>query len=142
MRPHDGRVISNFIVQALEGKDLTIYGEGTQTRSFCYVTDLVDGILKLLFHNAAEGEAVPADDENIHLPVNVGNPTELRIAEAAALIIRLTGSSSRMVRHPLPVDDPKCRRPDISRARRLLGWEPRIGLEEGLQRTINYFRHL
>jgi len=142
MRPHDGRVISNFIVQALEGKDLTIYGEGTQTRSFCYVSDLVDGILKLLLHNPAEVEAPPADAEEIHLPVNLGNPTELRIADVATLIIRLTGSSSRMVRHPLPVDDPKCRRPDISRARRLLGWEPRIGLEEGLERTINYFRHL
>jgi len=142
MRPHDGRVISNFIVQALEGKDLTIYGEGTQTRSFCYVSDLVDGILKLLLHNPAEVEAPPADAEEIHLPVNLGNPTELRIADVATLIIRLTGSSSRMVRHPLPVDDPKCRRPDISRARRLLGWEPHVGLEEGLERTINYFRNL
>jgi dTDP-glucose 4,6-dehydratase len=142
MRPHDGRVISNFIVQALEGKDLTIYGEGTQTRSFCYVTDLVEGILRLLFHDAAEGEAPPDGARDIHLPVNLGNPTELRIAEVATLIIRLTGSASRMVRHPLPVDDPKCRRPDISRARRLLGWEPHVGLEEGLERTINYFRNL
>ena len=142
MRPHDGRVISNFIVQALGGSDLTIYGEGTQTRSFCYVTDLVEGILRLLFHNAGEGEAPPAGAEDIHLPVNLGNPVELCIAEAATLIMRLTGSSSRVVCRPLPVDDPKCRRPDISRARRLLGWEPHVGLEEGLERTINYFQHL
>ena len=142
MRPHDGRVISNFIVQALEGKDLTIYGEGTQTRSFCYVSDLVEGILRLLFHNPAEGETPPAGGEDVHLPVNLGNPTELPIVEIARLIARLTGSSSRMVCHPLPVDDPKCRRPDISRARRLLGWQPHIGLEEGLHRTIDYFRNL
>jgi dTDP-glucose 4,6-dehydratase len=142
MRPHDGRVISNFIVQALAGQDLTIYGEGSQTRSFCYVSDLVDGILRLLFCDAAEGEAPTAGGEDIHLPVNLGNPTELRIVEIAALIVKLTGSSSRMVHHALPVDDPKCRRPDISRARRLLGWEPSVGLEEGLERTIHYFRHL
>jgi len=142
MRPHDGRVISNFVVQALEGKDLTIYGEGTQTRSFCYVTDLVEGILRLLYRNGAQAEAAPGGADDIHLPVNIGNPVELRVAEVAQLIIRLTGSSSRMVRHPLPVDDPKCRRPNICRAQRLLGWEPRVGLEEGLERTISYFRHL
>ena len=141
MRPHDGRVISNFIVQALEGKDLTIYGDGTQTRSFCYVSDLVEGILRLLFHDAAQGESPPGA-EDIHLPVNLGNPTELRIVEAASLIICLTGGCSRMVNHALPVDDPKCRRPDISRAQSLLKWEPRVGLQEGLVRTIDYFRNL
>jgi dTDP-glucose 4,6-dehydratase len=142
MRPDDGRVISNFIVQALQGKDLTIYGEGTQTRSFCYVSDLAEGILRLLFHNAVKDETSPAKTEAVHQPVNLGNPTELTIVEVATLIIRLTRSSSRMVRHPLPVDDPKCRRPDISRARSLLNWEPCISLEEGLDRTIDYFRNL
>jgi dTDP-glucose 4,6-dehydratase len=142
MRPHDGRVISNFIVQALQGKDLTIYGDGTQTRSFCYVSDLVEGILRLLFHDAVKEEISPAVSEAVHQPVNLGNPTEMSIVEIAALIIRLTQSSSRMAHHPLPVDDPKCRRPDISRARDLLGWEPRVSLEEGLGRTIEYFRQI
>jgi dTDP-glucose 4,6-dehydratase len=140
MRPYDGRVISNFIVQALQGKDLTIYGDGTQTRSFCYVSDLVEGIIRLLFHNAVKEETDPS--AAIHQPVNLGNPTEISIAETAALIIRLTRSSSRTVHHSLPVDDPKCRRPDISRARGLLNWEPCVSLEEGLGRTIEYFRHL
>jgi len=142
MRPNDGRVISNFIVQALQGKDLTIYGEGTQTRSFCYVSDLVEGILRLLFHDGVNEPSSPESPETIHQPVNLGNPTELTIAEVAALIIRYTQSSSRVVHHPLPVDDPKCRRPDISRARGLLHWEPRVSLEEGLDRTIAYFRRL
>jgi nucleoside-diphosphate-sugar epimerase len=142
MRPHDGRVISNFIVQALQGKDLTIYGDGTQTRSFCYVSDLVEGIMRLLFYNAVKDETSPEPPERIHQPVNLGNPTEISIAETAALIIRLTQSSSRIAHQPLPVDDPKCRRPDISRARRLLNWEPSVSLEEGLGRTIDYFRHL
>jgi dTDP-glucose 4,6-dehydratase len=142
MRPCDGRVISNFIVQALQGEDLTIYGGGTQTRSFCYVSDLVEGIFRLLIHNAAKEETSPASPGAIQQPVNLGNPTEMSIAETAALIIRLTRSSSRIVHHPLPVDDPKCRRPDISRARGLLSWEPRVSLEEGLLRTIDYFRNL
>jgi dTDP-glucose 4,6-dehydratase len=142
MRPHDGRVISNFIVQALQGRDLTIYGEGTQTRSFCYVSDLVEGIIRLLFHNAVKEETSPETPEAIHQPVNLGNPTEMSIVETAALILRLTRSSSRIAHHPLPVDDPKCRRPDISRARRLLTWEPCVSLEEGLDRTIHYFRSL
>jgi len=142
MRPDDGRVISNFIVQALQGKDLTIYGAGTQTRSFCYVSDLVEGIIRLLFHNGVSEESPPATAEIVHQPFNIGNPTELTISEAAALIIRLTQSSSRIVHHPLPVDDPKCRRPDISRARRLLSWEPCVSLEDGLARTIDYFRSL
>jgi len=142
MRPHDGRVISNFIVQALAGQDLTIYGEGTQTRSFCYVSDLVQGIIRLLFHDPGKDDSSSEGAPDVHQPVNIGNPTELTIAEAAALIIRLTQSSSQIVHHPLPVDDPKCRRPDISCARRLLGWEPCVGLEEGLHRTIEYFRSL
>ncbi|HXX22451.1 MAG TPA: UDP-glucuronic acid decarboxylase family protein [Terriglobia bacterium] len=142
MRPNDGRVISNFIVQALQGKDITIYGEGTQTRSFCYVSDLVEGIIRLLFHNGRKEEISPAPPQAIHQPVNLGNPTELNMVETATLIIRLTSSSSRMVHCPLPVDDPKCRRPDISRARDLLGWEPCVSLEEGLSRTIDYFRGL
>jgi dTDP-glucose 4,6-dehydratase len=142
MRPYDGRVISNFIVQALQGKDLTIYGDGTQTRSFCYVSDLVEGIIRLLIHNAESEEPSQGPSDAIHRPVNLGNPTEMSIAETAALIIRLAESSSRMAYHPLPKDDPKRRRPDISRARALLNWEPRIGLEEGLRRTIDYFRNL
>jgi len=140
MRPHDGRVISNFIVQALRGEDLTIYGDGTQTRSFCYVSDLIEGIMRLLFHDAAKEE--PESAAAIYRPVNLGNPSEITILETATVIIQLTQSSSRMIRHPLPVDDPKCRRPDISRARSLLNWEPRVGLEEGLGRTIEYFRGL
>jgi dTDP-glucose 4,6-dehydratase len=140
MRPYDGRVISNFIVQALQGEDLTIYGAGTQTRSFCYVSDLVEGIIRLLLHDAAQEETSPATHPAIHQPVNLGNPTELSVSEVATLIIRLTQSSSRMAYHPLPVDDPKCRRPDISRARGLLNWEPCVSLEEGLDRTIAYFR--
>jgi dTDP-glucose 4,6-dehydratase len=142
MRPNDGRVISNFIVQALQGKDVTIYGDGTQTRSFCYVSDLVEGILRLLFHNGVNEASSPESAETVHQPVNLGNPAELNMVETATMIIRLTGSSSRMVYCPLPVDDPKCRKPDISRARALLRWEPRVSLEEGLGRTIEYFRHL
>jgi dTDP-glucose 4,6-dehydratase len=142
MRPHDGRVISNFIVQALQGHDLTVYGDGSQTRSFCYVSDLVQGIIRLLFYNAAGEEISPAITQAIHKPVNLGNPSEMTIAETAALIVRLTRSSSRIVHHLLPVDDPKCRRPDISRARSLLNWEPCVSLEEGLDRTIDYFRRL
>jgi dTDP-glucose 4,6-dehydratase len=142
MRPYDGRVISNFIVQALQGKDLTIYGGGTQTRSFCYVSDLVEGIIRLLLHSAQREESSQEPSDAIHRPVNLGNPAEISIAETAALIIRLTKSSSRVAHHPLPVDDPKCRRPDISRARDLLSWEPHVSLEEGLGRTIDYFRRL
>ena len=142
MRPDDGRVISNFIVQALAGKDLTIYGDGTQTRSFCYVSDLVEGIIRLLLHPGPKRESSHSPPELVEQPVNLGNPTELTIAETAALIIRLAASQSRTVYHPLPIDDPKCRRPNISRARTLLGWEPKVSLEAGLCRTIDYFRHL
>jgi dTDP-glucose 4,6-dehydratase len=127
MRPHDGRVVSNFIVQALTGAPLTIYGDGSQTRSFCYVDDLVDGIVRLF---------MGADSE----PTNIGNPNEFTVAQLAEAVIRLTGSPSRIVREPLPVDDPKVRQPDITRARTVLGWEPRYPLEEGLMKTIAYFR--
>ncbi|HYK88310.1 MAG TPA: UDP-glucuronic acid decarboxylase family protein [Acidobacteriota bacterium] len=131
MRPHDGRVVSNFVVQALRGEPLTVYGRGEQTRSFCYVDDEVDGIIRLLLAPAAE---------EIHLPVNVGNPHEMTILEIAQHVIRLTSSSSQVVFRPLPEDDPKVRRPDISRARQLLGWSPKISLEEGLRRTLDHFR--
>jgi dTDP-glucose 4,6-dehydratase len=127
MRVRDGRAVPNFISQALRGEDVTIYGPGTQTRSFCYVSDLVDGILRLM-------------ESNTNDPVNIGNPTELTIQGMAETIIRMTGSSSRIVYKPLPEDDPKVRKPDITRAKQLLGWEPKIGLEEGLTKTIGYFK--
>jgi len=127
MRPHDGRVVSNFIVQALQGEPLTIYGDGTQTRSFCYVDDLVDGIVRLFERGGSE-------------PVNVGNPSEFTILELADVVLELTGSSSQVVRQPLPMDDPRQRRPDITRAQTLLAWEPRVTLRAGLERTIPYFR--
>ncbi|MBV8161876.1 MAG: SDR family oxidoreductase [Acidimicrobiia bacterium] len=122
MRPHDGRVVSNFIVQALEGKPLTVYGDGSQTRSFCYVEDEVRGILALL-------------DSDYVGPMNIGNPNEFTVLELAQKVLAVTGSSSEIVYDPLPVDDPTQRRPDISLARRVLGWEPRVPLEEGLRRT-------
>jgi UDP-glucuronate decarboxylase len=128
MHPDDGRVVSNFIVQALRGEDLTLYGDGSQTRSFCYVDDLIAGFDALMH---AEG---PIDG-----PVNLGNPAEITVAELARTILDLTGSGARIVRKPLPVDDPRRRCPDIGKARRLLGWEPRVGLEEGLRATIAYF---
>src|SRR5687767_9085694 len=127
MRVKDGRAVPNFIAQALRGEDVTIYGPGTQTRSFCYVTDLVDGILRLM-------------DSETNDPVNIGNPTELTIQGMAETIIRMTGSSSRIVYQALPEDDPKVRKPDITRAREILKWEPKVGLEEGLTKTIDYFR--
>jgi len=128
MRLRDGRVVPNFISQALRGEPLTVYGEGSQTRSFCYVSDLVDGIVRLLRSNYSD-------------PVNVGNPTEVSILEFARRIIALTGSKSEIVHEPLPVDDPKQRKPDISRARRLLGWEPEVSLDDGLRQTIDFFRN-
>ncbi len=127
MRREDGRVVPNFIAQALRGEDLTVYGDGNQTRSFCYVSDLVEGILRLLRSDYA-------------LPVNIGNPREMTVLEFAKLIIELTGSRSGIAYKPLPVDDPKVRQPDITRARTLLGWEPVVPVEEGLQRTIAFFR--
>jgi dTDP-glucose 4,6-dehydratase len=127
MRPGDGRVVSNFIVQGLRGDPLTVYGDGSQTRSFCYVSDEVDGIVRL-FHS---GE---------HDPVNVGNPTEFTIRELAEIVVEETGGRSAIVERPLPTDDPKVRQPDITRARELLGWEPRVSLREGLRKTIPWFR--
>jgi len=127
MRLKDGRVVPNFVSQALRGEDVTVYGDGKQTRSFCYVSDLVEGIVRLL-----------ASDHDG--PVNIGNPREMTVLEFAQTIIRLTGSTSRIVHRPLPVDDPKVRQPDIRLARRLLEWEPKTDVEEGLGTTIEYFR--
>ncbi len=127
MRPNDGRAIPNFISQALTGKDITVYGNGSQTRSFCYISDLIRGILKLL-------------KKNYYLPVNLGNPTEMKLIQLARMIQKLTGSKSKIRFEKLPVDDPRVRRPDISLARRLLKWEPVVTLEEGLKITIDYFR--
>lgn len=131
MQLHDGRVISNFIVQALRGEDITIYGDGTQTRSFCFVSDLVDGLVAMM-----DG---PAD---LVGPVNLGNPVEHSIAEIAEAIIALCGSASRLTYLPLPEDDPRQRQPDISLARERLGWQPKVALEDGLRETIGYFRGL
>ena len=127
LQPTDGRVISNLMMQALRGEDLTIYGDGEQTRSFCYVSDLIDGIVRL----AASGE---------HLPVNIGNPVEWTIADCAREVLAVTGSSSGIKRLPLPPDDPARRRPDITKAKNLLGWEPKVGLREGLTLSLDYFR--
>jgi dTDP-glucose 4,6-dehydratase len=127
MRVNDGRAVPNFISQALRGEDVTIFGSGSQTRSFCYVSDLVDGILRLM-------------ESSINEPVNIGNPHEMSIEEMAHLIIKMTGSQSRVVYKELPTDDPKVRQPDITRARTLLGWEPKVALEHGLTSTIAYFR--
>ena len=127
MRVRDGRAVPNFIAQALRGEDLTVYGDGTQTRSFCYVSDLVDGVLRLLRSDTNE-------------PVNIGNPDEMTVAGIAERIIRLTGSTSRILHEPLPVDDPKVRQPDVTRAREVLDWEPRVSLTEGLTETIAWFR--
>ncbi|HET7039198.1 MAG TPA: GDP-mannose 4,6-dehydratase, partial [Gemmatimonadales bacterium] len=127
MRPSDGRVVSNFIMQALRGEPLTIYGDGQQTRSFCYVDDLVEGIVRLFERGTSE-------------PVNVGNPGEFTVRQLADLVRAVTGSASPIVSRPLPVDDPRVRCPDISRARAVLEWEPRVPLEEGIRRTADYFR--
>jgi dTDP-glucose 4,6-dehydratase len=127
MRPRDGRVVSNFIVQALRGEPLTVYGDGSQSRSFCYVSDLVEGIYRLFLSDRSE-------------PTNLGNPKEFTVGELAAMVLEMTGSRSPVERRPLPADDPKVRQPDISAARTVLGWEPRVPLREGLGRTIEYFR--
>ncbi|HEX9611782.1 MAG TPA: UDP-glucuronic acid decarboxylase family protein [Gemmatimonadales bacterium] len=127
MRPNDGRVVSNFIVQALRGAPLTVYGDGSQTRSFCYVDDLIEGIVRLFERGGAE-------------PTNIGNPHEFTVRQLAERVLALTGSRSAIVERPLPEDDPRVRRPDITRARDTLGWEPRVTLEDGLRRTIDYFR--
>ena len=131
MHPNDGRVVSNFIVQALRGDDITVYGDGLQTRSFCYVDDLIDGMVRMM--NNAEG---------LVGPVNVGNPNEFTMLELARTVIALTHSKSRLIHRPLPSDDPKQRQPDITTARERLGWVPRVELEEGLGHTIEYFKTL
>jgi dTDP-glucose 4,6-dehydratase len=127
MRPHDGRVVSNFIVQALQGEALTIYGEGNQTRSFCYVDDEVEGIYRLFMDGDSQ-------------PTNIGNPNEFTVAQLARIVLEVTGSKSVIEHRELPEDDPKVRKPDISRARVRLGWEPRVELREGVERTVAYFR--
>jgi dTDP-glucose 4,6-dehydratase len=127
MRPNDGRVVSNFIVQALRGDSLTVYGSGTQTRSFCYVDDLIEGIVRLFERGTSE-------------PTNIGNPIEFTVRQLADRVLALTGSKSAVVERPLPIDDPQVRQPDITLARKSLGWEPKVALEDGLQRTIEYFR--
>jgi dTDP-glucose 4,6-dehydratase len=127
MRLRDGRVVPAFVGQALRGEPLTIFGEGKQTRSFCFVSDLIDGIFRL-------------SQSDFHEPVNIGNPVELTIMEFAERIRRITGTKSSIVKKPLPIDDPKQRQPDISRAKKILGWEPKVSLEEGLQKTIPWFQ--
>ena len=131
MHVNDGRVVSNFIVQALRGEDITLYGDGSQTRSFCYCSDLIEAFVRLM-----------ATDDEITGPMNLGNPREFTIRQLAEKVIELTGTSSRLVFKPLPSDDPKQRQPDIAYARRELGWEPRVALEEGMQKTIAYFDEL
>jgi UDP-glucuronate decarboxylase len=131
MHPNDGRVVSNFIVQALKNKDITVYGDGDQTRSFCYVDDLVDGLIRLM-----------ESEDDIVGPINLGNPTEFTIRRLAEVVIDLTGSGSKIIHRPLPQDDPKQRQPDISKAQELLGWQPVLPLAEGLTRTIAYFEEL
>jgi UDP-glucuronate decarboxylase len=131
MHPNDGRVVSNFIVQALLERDITIYGDGQQTRSFCYVDDLIDGIVKLM----GTSDAVTG-------PINIGNPGEFSIRELAEIVIDLTGARSKIVSRPLPTDDPRQRQPDISMARKVLGWAPSTPLRTGLARTISYFEEL
>ena len=130
MHPGDGRVISNFVIQALQGEDITIYGDGSQTRSFCYVDDLIEGFIRLMDQDAVIG------------PVNLGNPGEFTIRELAELTIELTGSASKLVFAALPADDPKQRQPDVTAAREALGWAPTIELREGLTRTVAYFEHM
>ncbi len=127
MRLNDGRALPNFVYQALTGKPITVYGEGKQTRSFCYVSDLIEGICRLL-------------ESDEHLPTNIGNPQEITILEFAERIVKMTGAKVPIVYEPLPQDDPKQRCPDITKAKRVLKWEPKVGLEEGLRSTLAYFR--
>jgi dTDP-glucose 4,6-dehydratase len=127
MRLNDGRVVPNFILQALQGEDLTVFGDGSQTRSFCYIDDLVDGIYRLLSSPETE-------------PVNLGNPDEFSISDFAKKVLEIAGSPSRVIHQPLPVDDPRVRRPDITKAQKILNWKPRVGLKEGITKTIPYFR--
>ena len=130
MNPQDGRVLSNFVVQALEGQPITLYGTGQQTRSFCYVDDLIDGMIRMMDQEASIG------------PINLGNPVEIAMRELAERVLRATGSRSTIVERPLPKDDPRRRQPDIGLAKKVLGWEPRVPLEEGLAKTIRFFREL
>jgi dTDP-glucose 4,6-dehydratase len=127
MRLNDGRALPAFMSQALEGRPLTVFGDGSQTRSFCYVDDLIEGIWRLLHSNEV-------------LPVNIGNPNEMNILEFARKVLEITGARASIVHHPLPTDDPRVRQPNIEKARRILGWEPRVGLDEGLRRTLAYFQ--
>jgi UDP-glucuronate decarboxylase len=129
MHPNDGRVVSNFIMQALRGEEITLYGDGSQTRAFCYVDDLVDGLVRLM-----------ATEDAVTGPMNLGNPHEITVRELAERVVRLTGARSALVRRELPADDPVQRCPDIGMARRVLGWEPTVALEDGLARTVEYFR--
>lgn len=131
MNPHDGRVVSNFIVQALKGENITVYGDGSQTRSFCYADDLVEAMLRMM-----------ATGADVTGPINIGNPNEFTIRELAEIVIELTGSQSRIISARLPSDDPRQRKPDIGLARDVLGWEPKTQLREGLGRTIAYFDEL
>ena len=131
MHPNDGRVVSNFIVHALQGKDITLYGDGSQTRSFCYVDDTIDGLIRLM-----------NSPDDVTGPVNIGNPVEISVKRLAEIILQMTKLPAEIVYHVLPADDPKQRQPDITRARELLGWEPRVPLDQGLGRTIDYFREL
>ena len=130
MHPNDGRVVSNFIVQALRGEDITLYGDGQQTRSFCYVSDLVDGLIRLM-----------NSGDDVTGPVNLGNPGEFTMRQLAEAVLELTGSKSEIVNRPLPSDDPRQRQPDIAKAKSVLDWEPTISLVEGLKPTIEYFRN-
>jgi len=130
MHPNDGRVVSNFVVQALQGQDITIYGEGNQTRSFCYVDDMIEAFVRLMNQEQTTG------------PVNLGNPGEFTIRQLAELVLKLTGSRSKLVFQPLPQDDPKQRKPDITLARSVLNWEPKVQLEQGLTKVIDYFKHV
>jgi UDP-glucuronate decarboxylase len=131
MHPHDGRVVSNFIIQALKNEDITVYGDGSQTRSFCYADDLIDGMIR--FMNSREG---------LIGPVNIGNPDEFTILELAENVIKLTGSGSKITFQPLPEDDPLQRQPDISLAKKELGWQPNVALQQGLEKTIAYFKSI
>ena len=131
MRSDDGRVVSNFVTQALRGEPLTVYDDGSRTRSFCYVDDEIEGLIRLL---------MSPDTDEMHLPVNIGNPRELTVLQIAEKVIEITGSASKIVYEPLPEDDPRVRRPDITRAAKLLKWSPKISLEDGLSRTIEYFQ--
>jgi UDP-glucuronate decarboxylase len=131
MHPNDGRVVSNFIIQALRGNPITIYGDGSQTRSFCYVDDMVDALVRLM-----------ATSPNIAGPLNLGNPSEHSIRELAELVLHYVGSTSRLEFLPLPTDDPRQRQPDITLAKELLGWQPRVSMEDGLKETIGYFKRL